>query len=88
MGVHPGSKHGLKALADSLRAEESAHGVRGTSVFPGRTATAMQEKVHRQEGKDYAAEQWIRPERVVRAILSAIDLPSDKTMPEIVLKPR
>jgi len=86
--AYAASKHGLKGFADSLRAEESVHGVRVTSVFPGRTATAMQEKVHRQEGRDYLAEKWIRPETVVQAILAAIDLPGDATMPEIVLKPR
>jgi short-subunit dehydrogenase len=86
--AYAASKHGLKALADSLRAEEAPHGVRVTSVFPGRTATAMQEKVHRQEGRDYSAGDWIRAETVADAILSAIDLPADATMPEIVLKPR
>ena len=53
--AYAASKHGLKALADSLRAEEAEHGVRVTSVYPGRTATAMQERVHAQEGKDYDA---------------------------------
>ncbi len=54
-GAYAASKHGLKALADALRGEEADHGVRVTSVYPGRTATPMQEKVHRQEGKEYDA---------------------------------
>ena len=33
--AYAASKHGLKALADSLRAEEAEHGVRVTSVYPG-----------------------------------------------------
>ena len=52
--AYAASKHGLKALADSLRHEEHAAGVRVTSVYPGRTASPMQAKVHQQEGKDYA----------------------------------
>ncbi|MEZ5192152.1 MAG: SDR family NAD(P)-dependent oxidoreductase, partial [Nocardioides sp.] len=48
--AYAAAKAGLRAFADSLRAEEAEHGVRVTSVFPGRTATPMQERVHAQEG--------------------------------------
>ncbi len=37
--AYAASKFGLRALADSLRAEEQEHGVRVTTVYPGRTAT-------------------------------------------------
>lgn len=85
--AYAASKHGLKALADSLRAEEAPNGVRVTSVFPGRTATPMQEKVHDQEGKQYDTADWIQPTTVSATILAAIDLPRDAVMPEVVLKP-
>lgn len=91
--AHPGwsayaaSKHGLRALADSLRGEEAAHGVRVSSVYPGRTATPMQEKVHRQEGKEYDATDWIRAETVADAIVGLLDLPRDATVPELVIRP-
>jgi NAD(P)-dependent dehydrogenase (short-subunit alcohol dehydrogenase family) len=38
--AHAASKFGLRALADSLRAEEPS--IRVTTVFPGRTSTPMQ----------------------------------------------
>jgi len=91
--AHPGwsayaaSKHGLKALADSLRGEEADTGVRVTTVYPGRTATAMQEKVHRQEGKEYDATAWIRPETVADAILHVLDLPRDATISDLTVRP-
>ena len=91
--AHPGwsayaaSKHGLKALADSLRGEEAGAGVRVTTVYPGRTATAMQEKVHRQEGKEYDATAWIRPETVADAILHVLDLPRDATISDLTVRP-
>lgn len=81
------SKFGLRALADALRGEEQAAGVRVTTVFPGRTATAMQEKVHRQEGKEYDAGAWIRPETVAGTILHVLDLPRDATVPEVRISP-
>jgi short-subunit dehydrogenase len=93
LNAHPGwsayaaSKHGLRALADSLRAEEAAHGVRVSSVYPGRTATPMQEKVHRHEGKDYDAADWIRADTVADAIVGLLDLPRDATVPELVIRP-
>jgi short-subunit dehydrogenase len=91
--AHPGwsayaaSKHGLRALADSLRGEESGAGVRVSTVYPGRTATPMQEKVHRQEGKDYDAGAWIRPETVADAILHVLHLPPDATISDLTVRP-
>lgn len=83
--AYAASKHGLRALADSLRAEEPD--VRVTSVFPGRTATAMQETVHAQEGKAYDASDWIQPGTVADLVLHVLDLPRDAEVPELVVKP-
>jgi len=86
--AYAASKFGLRALADAVRAEERPHGVRVTSVFPGRTATPMQEKVHRQEGKAYDASDWVRAATVVDTIVSVLDLPPDATVPEVSVTPR
>ncbi|MEU6537668.1 SDR family oxidoreductase [Streptomyces sp. NPDC047000] len=85
--AYAASKHGLKALADSLRLEEHGNGVRVTSVYPGRTASPMQEKVHRQEGKAYDAGAWIEPESVATAILMALDLPRDAEVNDLTVRP-
>lgn len=81
------SKFGLRGLADALRAEESDHGVRVTSVYPGRTATPMQQKVHEQEGKDYDASEWISADTVAGMILHVLDLPVDATIPDVTVRP-
>jgi short-subunit dehydrogenase len=92
--AHPGwsayaaSKFGLRALADALRAEEQASGLRVTTVYPGRTATPMQEKVHQQEGKDYDASAWIDPTTVAAAILQVLELPADATVSDLTIRPR
>lgn len=85
--AYAASKHGLKALADALRAEEQGHGVRVTSVYPGRVATPMQEKVHRQEGKVYDPSEWIDAESVATALVTALDLPPDAEMTDITVRP-
>ncbi|HVX55427.1 SDR family oxidoreductase [Nocardioides sp.] len=83
--AYAASKFGLRALADALRAEEPD--LRVTSVFPGRTATAMQEKVHRQEGREYDAGRWIRPETVAEVIVGVLDLSRDAQLPEVSVRP-
>lgn len=81
------SKFGLRGFADALRQEEREHGVRVSSVYPGRTATPMQEQVHRQEGADYDAERWIRPETVAAEIVRLLDLERDATFPDVTIRP-
>ena len=52
-GGYAASKFALRAVADAWRSEEAAHGVRFTSVYPGRTDTPMQRAVFEAEGRDY-----------------------------------
>ena len=85
--AYAASKFGLRGFADALRGEEIEHGVRVTTVFPSRTATPMQEKVHEQEGRTYDASRWISPETVVDTILHVIDLPVDATIPDVTVRP-
>ncbi|MCF3118603.1 SDR family oxidoreductase [Streptomyces silaceus] len=85
--AYAASKHGLKALADALRHEEHGNGVRVTSVYPGRTASAMQVKVHQQEGKEYDPARWIDPESVATTIVMALDLPRDAEVNDLTVRP-
>lgn len=85
--AYAASKHGLKALADALREEERGHGIRVTSVYPGRTATPMQEKVHRQEGKEYDPERWIPADAVATTLLTALDMPAGAEVTDLTVKP-
>ena len=81
------SKHGLKALADSLREEVSEKGVRVLSVYPGRTASPMQQKVREQEGKTYDADDFVQPDDVARQVVSALLLPRTASVTELVIRP-
>ena len=47
----------------------------------------MQAEVHRQEGKEYDAADWIDPETVADAILRVVDLPDDATISDLTLRP-
>jgi NADP-dependent 3-hydroxy acid dehydrogenase YdfG len=81
------SKFALRALADALRAEEEGNGVRVTSVHPGRTDTGMQREVVRQEGAQYRAHEYLRPESVAAAVAHAVRAPRDAEVTEVVVRP-
>lgn len=81
------TKHGLKALADSLRDEVNADGVRVLSIFLGRTASPMQRAVCEQEGKTYSPEYLIQPEDVAAMTMAALALPRTAEVTEISIRP-
>lgn len=85
--AYAASKAGLRSFADALRGEEAEHGVRVSSVHPGRTATPMQEKVHEQEGRDYEPRRWIRPESVARTVLHCLDAAGDASVTDVTVRP-
>ena len=83
--AYAASKHGLKALADSLRAEVSD--VRVVSLYPGRTASPMQRRVHEMEGKDYDPERFVQPEDVAQQIASVLALPGTAEVTDLSVRP-
>lgn len=87
LSQYAATKHALRALADSLRAEVNGHGVRVLSVYPGRTATRMQEELHRAEGKDYRPEALLQPADVASAVLAALCLPDTAELTELRIRP-
>lgn len=79
------TKAALRTLADTLRQEVNADGIRVTTVYPGRTASAMQEKLW--EPGTYRPELFSRPEDVATAVVSAWQLPRSTEMLEMWLRP-
>jgi short-subunit dehydrogenase len=81
------TKHALKGLAESLREEVNAHGVRVSSIYLGRTASPMQRKACEAEGKVYVPEELIQPEQVASIVLSAVTLGPEAEITEIRMRP-
>ena len=73
-GQYAATKFGLKALADALRDEVSADGVRVLSAFPGRTASPMQARVRELEGQPYRAQDYMQPEDVAGMVSRALEV--------------
>ena len=69
------TKHGLKALADSLRKEVKEDDIRVISIYPGRTATAMQEDVYAMENRtDYDASTLVQPEDIAKQVITSLSM--------------
>lgn len=81
------SKHGLKALADSLRDEVKGRGVRVVSIYPGRTASPMQQQVREMEGQRYDAAEFIQPDDVAQLLVSALTLPRSAEVTDLTVRP-
>lgn len=86
-GAYAASKHALRAFAESLREEVGERGVRVLTVYPGRTATPMQEEVHRFEGKPYDPGRFLQPSDVAAATLAALSLPRTAEVTDLHLRP-
>ena len=67
--------------------EEAPHGVRVTSVYPGRTDTDMQRAVVAREGGEIRRERFLRPESVARVVLLAVTAPPDADVTELSIRP-
>jgi NAD(P)-dependent dehydrogenase (short-subunit alcohol dehydrogenase family) len=87
VGQYAATKHAMKAIADSLRDEVNAAGVRVTSVFLGRTATEMQRAIFALEGRSYQPSRLLQPADVARVVLSLLCLPRTAEVTDILLRP-
>jgi NADP-dependent 3-hydroxy acid dehydrogenase YdfG len=81
------TKHALKAVADSLREEVNADGVRVLSLFLGRTASPMQARVHEMEHRKYSPELLMQPEDVAAVVINALTLPRTAEVTEVSIRP-
>jgi NADP-dependent 3-hydroxy acid dehydrogenase YdfG len=86
-GVYAGSKFALLALTDALREEERPHGVRVSSIHPGRVDTDMQRALVAREGREYDATYTITPEMVAATVRTAVDLPPSGTVESLSVRP-
>jgi NADP-dependent 3-hydroxy acid dehydrogenase YdfG len=81
------TKHALKAIADSLREEVNAAGVRVISIYPGRTASPMQAMIYQLEERVYQPEQLIQPEEIATVITTVLGLPKGAEVTDINIRP-
>ena len=85
--TYAASKFALRALTDSLREEERRHGVRVSSVHPGRVDTDMQHELVESEGGVYDVSLYLEPQSVADAVRLVVDLPHGATAEVVSVRP-
>jgi NADP-dependent 3-hydroxy acid dehydrogenase YdfG len=86
-GLYAAMKNALRSITDSIRDHVNPYGVRVVSIFPGRTATAMQEEIHRLEGRRYEAADLVQVADVADLIVGALTLPRTTEVTDVVFRP-
>lgn len=87
LAAYAASKYALTAVADSLRDEVNLDGVRVISIYPGRTATPMQERIHAVEHKTYRPAALLQPGDVAQAVLAALTASPTAEITDISIRP-
>jgi NADP-dependent 3-hydroxy acid dehydrogenase YdfG len=87
LSQYASSKFALRALSDSLRQEVNGDEVRVLSVFPGRTASKMQEAVHRLEQHRYDPRYLVQPQDIAEIVVKSLELPKSAEVTDIHIRP-
>lgn len=86
-GQFAATQHALRAIADSLRDEVNRRGVRVLSVYPGRTATPRQARIHALEARPYFPERLVQPGDVATLVVDGLTLPRTAELTDIAVRP-
>jgi NADP-dependent 3-hydroxy acid dehydrogenase YdfG len=81
------TQHALRAVADALRAEVNARGIRVTSIFPGRTATPRQEALYAERGDTYRPEDLLQAKDLAELLVAVATLPPTAEVTELDIRP-
>lgn len=87
VGQYAAMKHALKAIADSLRQELNADGVRVLTVFPGRTATPGMQDIYESANQEYDPEVLLQPSDIAAVIVNALTVPRTAEVTNISIRP-
>jgi NADP-dependent 3-hydroxy acid dehydrogenase YdfG len=86
-GQFSATQHAMKAIADSLREEVNPEGIRVLTVYPGRTATPRQQRLHQTEGRSYRPEALLQPEDIASIVVHTLALPKTAEVTDIHIRP-
>ncbi len=74
-------------MADSLRDECNAAGVRVCSLFLGSTATPMQAAIRAEQERTYEPDRLIQPADVAEMVAAVLALPRTAEVTDLVMRP-
>src|SRR5229473_853868 len=86
-GQFAATQHAFRSIADSLRDEVNADGIRVLSVYPGRTATPRLAKLFEKEGRAYQPDLLMQAEDVAEMVTHSLRLPRTAEVTDITIRP-
>jgi NADP-dependent 3-hydroxy acid dehydrogenase YdfG len=86
-GQFSATQHAFRSIADSLRDEVNADGIRVLSVYPGRTATPRTAALFAEEGRPYHPELLLQPEDIAAMVTRVLTLPRTAEVTDIMIRP-
>jgi NADP-dependent 3-hydroxy acid dehydrogenase YdfG len=87
VGQFAATQHAFRSIADSLRDEVNADGIRVLSIFPGRTATPRMAKLFDKEGRAYKPELLMQAEDIAEMVTHSLRLPRTAEVTDISIRP-
>jgi NAD(P)-dependent dehydrogenase (short-subunit alcohol dehydrogenase family) len=87
VGQFAATQHAMKAVADALRAEINASGVRVLTLHAGRTATPRQQRIFAHEGRRYEPERLMQPGEIAEMVLAVLALPRTAEVTSLTMRP-
>jgi NADP-dependent 3-hydroxy acid dehydrogenase YdfG len=86
-GQFSATQHAFRSIADSLRDEVNADGIRVLSIFPGRTATPRIAKLFEKEGRAYQPDLLMQANDVAEMVTHSLRLPRTAEVTDIGIRP-
>ncbi len=87
LGLYSATKFALKGFSDCLRQEVNGCGVRVINVYPGKTATPMQQKLYKSAQKDYEPGILLQPMDIASVIVNTLELPGTAEVTDLHIRP-
>ncbi len=87
VGQFAATQHALRSVADTLRQELNPEGIRVATIFPGRTATPRQERIHEQEERAYAPDRLLQAVDIANLVLTVMTVPTTVEITDVRVRP-
>ena len=78
----------LRGLADTLRIDEAATGVRVSTVAPGPTNSGMLRAMQAAAGAGFEPDHYLDPATIARTVRHVVDAPPDAQLTDVAVRPR
>ena len=88
VAAYKATKHALQGMADSLRQDLNARGIRVSSIYPGQTATPQLRRIYKHRGSKYSPAKLLSARDVAALAVTLTRLPKDMEVTDVRVRSR